>query len=105
MTLVESHDRTIRRAGPRIGGSMAMPDARRLRNLAVTQIVAGVVAGVLAPIRLPDPLGLASILPPFGLERILIVPLFALTMGQAVLISLWVVTSSSSPGWRLVGLV
>jgi hypothetical protein len=84
---------------------MVMPGEQRLRNLAVAQIVIGVVAGVLAPIKLPDPLGLARILPPFGLERILIAPLFALAMGQAVLIALWGVASTSSPWRRLAGLV
>jgi hypothetical protein len=82
-----------------------MPGDQRLRKLAVAQIALGLVAGALAPIRLPDPLGLADLLPPFGVQRILIVPLFALAMGQAVLIALWGVASTSSPWRRLVGLV
>jgi hypothetical protein len=82
-----------------------MPSKQRLRNLAVAQITLGVVAGVVAPVKLPDRLGLAHILPPFGLERILIVPLFALAMGQAVLIALWGVASASSLWRRLAGLV
>jgi hypothetical protein len=104
---------TIERAGPRADGDRlpihaeikAMPGDKRIRNLAVAQIVLGIVAVVLAPIRLPDPLGLARILPPFGLERILIAPLFALAMGQAVLIALWGVGSASSPRRRLAGMV
>jgi hypothetical protein len=83
----------------------AMPDDQRLRKLAVAQVALGLVAGALAPIRLPDPLGLARLLPPFGVQRILIVPLFSLAMGQAVLIALWGVASRSSPWRRLVGLV
>jgi hypothetical protein len=82
-----------------------MPGDRRLRNLAVAQIALGIVAVVLAPIRLPDHLGLARLLPPSGPERILVAPLFALTMGQAVLIALWGLASASSPWRRLAGLV
>jgi hypothetical protein len=84
---------------------MVMPGDRRLVNLAVAQIALGLVAGVLATINLPDPLGLARYLPPFGLGHILIVPLFALAMGQAVLLALWGVASQSSPWKRLAGMV
>lgn len=82
-----------------------MPCDNRLRNLTVAHIVLGIVAVVAAPVRLPDLLGLAQILPPFGLERILIAPLFALVMGQAVLIALWVVAGGQSPWIRLAGLI
>ena len=82
-----------------------MPGDNRLRNLAVAQIALGVVAGVLAPVKLPDPSGWLSILPPFGLDHILIVPLFALALCQALLIALWGTASTASPWKRLAGLV
>jgi hypothetical protein len=83
---------------------MAMPGEKRLRNLALAQIALGVVAGVTAPIELPDLLGLAPMIPPFGLGRILIVPLFASAMTQALLLAVWGVASTSSPWTRLAGL-
>jgi hypothetical protein len=73
--------------------------------LSVAQIALGIIAGALATIRLPDPLGLARILPPSGLAHILIAPFFALAMCQAVLIALWGAASRSSPWRRLAGLV
>jgi hypothetical protein len=60
---------------------------------------------MLAPIRLTGPLWYARTLPPFGLKRILIVPLFASTMAQSVVIALWGVASAASPWKRLAGLV
>ena len=78
---------------------------RRLWWLTRTHVVFGVVAAVLAPIRIRNHLVLARIFPPSGLEQILVVPLFALTLGQAVLLAVWAVGSAQSPWKRLAGLV
>lgn len=73
-----------------------MTGSRRLPWLVAAHIALGVVAGVLAPVKLRNSL---------GLEHILIVPLFASAMCQALLMALWVATSSSAPKERLVGLI
>jgi hypothetical protein len=78
---------------------------RRLLSLASGHVVLGIIASLLAPIVFPSPLGLRSILPPFGLGRILIVPLVASILCQALLLALWATTSGASPWWRLAGLV
>jgi hypothetical protein len=75
---------------------MTMPSDHQIRNLAVTQLALGLVAAVLAPVELDSPLGLSAIL---------IVPLFASALGQAVLLALWGVASQASPARRLAGLV
>ncbi len=74
----------------------AMPSDRRIRSLAVTQLALGLVAAVLAPVELDSTL---------GLSHILIVPLFASALGQAVLLALWGAASQASPARRLAGLV
>ena len=56
----------------------------------------GIVAALLAPIRLSGM---------FGLDHILLVPLFASILCQAVLLSLWGVTSRVSPWGRMSWLV
>lgn len=73
-----------------------MPGDKSLRNLAIAQFAIGVVASALAPIELDSPLGLG---------RILVVPLFASALGQAVLIAVWGVASPISPWMRMAGLV
>jgi hypothetical protein len=69
---------------------------RRLAWLVVAHLAAGVVAGALAPVELRTPL---------GLDRILVVPLFAVALGQAVLLALWGVGSTGPPWKRMAGLV
>ena len=91
--------------GTHAGISKMSEEKRRLWSLVVVLIVTGIVAGMLAPIRLTAPLWLVRNLPPFGLQRILIVPLFASTMAQSALIALWGVASAASPWKRLAGLV
>jgi hypothetical protein len=81
-----------------------MTGDRRLWMLAVGNLILGGVVTLLAPIQLSDPFGLAQILPPSGLRDILLVPLFASVLCQAVLLSLWVVTSTLSPWQRTGGL-
>ncbi|AGA28217.1 hypothetical protein [Singulisphaera acidiphila] len=73
-----------------------MPGDIRLQNLAVAQVILGGIAVTLAPIELNSPLGLG---------RLLIVPLFASALGQAVLLSIWGVASTVSPWVRMAGLV
>jgi hypothetical protein len=84
---------------------MAMTGDRRLWSLAVVHLGLGIVASFVAPIELPDPLGLAAILPPFGLRHVLLVPLLASALCQAVLISLWGSSPGVSAGGRMAGLV
>jgi hypothetical protein len=48
---------------------------------------------------------LRSMLPPAGLDHILIVPLFAVALCQALLIALWGTASTATPWKRLAGLV
>ena len=89
-----------------LGGISAMSqEKRRLWSMAIALIATGIIAGMLAPKKLAGPPWLARTLPPFGLERILIVPLFASTMAQSALIALWGVASAASPWKRLAGLV
>jgi len=78
---------------------------RRLLSLAVAHLTFGIVAGLLAQIELSDPFGLAYILPPFGLRKILIVPLVATALCQALLLALWGAMSQVSPWKRIAGLV
>jgi hypothetical protein len=78
---------------------------RRLRNVVVGNLILGVVVALLAPIPLSDPFGLVQLLPPFGLRDILVVPLFASVLCQAVLLALWLASSRVSPWRRLAGLV
>lgn len=73
-----------------------MTGNRRLSWLVAAHIALGIVAGVLAPIKLRNS---------YGLENLLIVPLFASALCQALLLSLWVATHWSAPRKRLVGLV
>ena len=68
---------------------------RRLLKLAVGNLILGVVAALLAPIRVST----------FGLDHILLVPLFASILCQAVLLSLWGATSRVPPWGRMAGLV
>ncbi len=78
---------------------------RRLLILAVGHLILGVVAGLLAHIQLSDPFGLSGVLPPFGLRDILVVPLVATALCQALLLALWGATSRASPWARMAGLV
>lgn len=78
---------------------------RRLLKLAVGNLILGVVAALLAHIQLPDPFGLAQVLPPFGLRDILLVPLIGLVLCQGVLLALWGASSGVSPWLRMAGLV
>jgi hypothetical protein len=71
-----------------------MTGDRRLLGLAAGQLALGIVAGVLAPVELRNPLGLVH-LP--------IVPLFASALCQALLLALWGATSRASPWKRLRG--
>jgi len=87
------------------GGVTVMTGNRRLVRLAVAHLTFGVVAGLLAAIELPDPFGLAHILPPVGLRHILVVPLFASALCQALLLALWGASSKVSPWGRMAGLV
>lgn len=89
--------------GTQVGISMMSQGKRRLWSLVV--VVTGIIAGMLAPVKRIGPLWLARNLPPFGLERILIVPLFASTMAQSALIALWGVASAASPWKGLAGLI
>ncbi len=82
-----------------------MTGDRRLLLLAVAHLAFGVIVGLLAPIELGDPSGLAGILPPYGLGHILIVPLVALALCQAFLLAFWGALSRVSPWWRAAGLV
>lgn len=75
---------------------MTMPDNKKLWNLAVAQFVLGVVAAALAPIKLDSSLGLV---------HLLVVPLFASVLGQAVLLAVWGVASTISPWARVAVLV
>jgi len=87
------------------GGITVMTRNRRLLILAIGHLAFGVIAGLLAQIELDDPFGLAYILPPFGLRDILIVPLVATALCQALLLALFGVMSRVSPWWRIAGLV
>lgn len=82
-----------------------MTGDRRLLKLAAGNLILGIVAALLAHIQLPDPFGLASILPPFGLRDLFLVPLFASILSQAVLLALWGASSKLSPWGRMAGLV
>jgi hypothetical protein len=73
-----------------------MTGDRRLLVLAVGHFTLGVIARLLAPLELPSP---------FGLEHILVVPLFASALCQAFLLALWSTTSRISRWWRMAGLV
>ena len=77
------------------GGVTTMTGDRRLLKLAVGNLILGVVAALLAPIRVST----------FGLDHILLVPLFASILCQAVLLSLWGATSRVPPWGRMAGLV
>jgi hypothetical protein len=82
-----------------------MTDNRRLWKLAAANLVIGVAAAALSSLQLPGPLGLASLIPPFGLRDLPIVPLLASALCQAVLLVLWATSSGASPWGRLAGLV
>jgi hypothetical protein len=82
-----------------------MTGNRRLWEVAVGNLGFGIVAAILAPIRLNDPFGLAAVFPPSGLTQILWVPLVASILCQAVLLSLWGATSGVSLWARMAGLV
>jgi hypothetical protein len=82
-----------------------MTGDRRLQRLAVRHLAVGFVAGFVALIKVPNPPGLESILPPSGVRDILMVPLCASALCQAVLLAFWVATSRSSPWRRIAGLI
>jgi hypothetical protein len=73
-----------------------MTGDRRLVRLALANLGLGVVAALLAPIRVSGT---------FGLDHILVVPLCASVLCQAVLLALWVASSGVSPWGRMAGLV
>jgi hypothetical protein len=76
-----------------------------LGRLVVAHCALGLLAGAVAPIEVSIPTEYASLFPPNGLSRILIVLLLPTVMCQAFLIALWAVTSLSSPWLRLSGIV
>jgi hypothetical protein len=82
-----------------------MTGNRRLWKVAVGNLGFGIVAAILAPIRLNVFFGLAAIFPPSHLDRILVVPFLASVLCQAVLLSLWGATSGVSLWARMTGLV
>jgi hypothetical protein len=59
----------------------------------------------LAPIQLPDLLGLSSVLPPDGLRHVFVTPHLALILCQTVLLALWGIYSGASLWVRAAGLV
>jgi hypothetical protein len=67
-------------------------DERVIRNLANVHVAIGIAAAIAARIDLP---------PTVGLPHILVAPLIASAMCQAVLLALWVVNSTASPFVRL----
>jgi hypothetical protein len=69
---------------------------RRLSWLVMTHLVLGLGSGVLAPIEIPTP---------SGLPHLPLVPLFALTFCQVILLSFWAVFSPTTRWKRLGGLV
>jgi hypothetical protein len=69
---------------------------RRLVWLVMAHLVLGLVSGMLAPIEIRTP---------FGLPHIPIVPLFALTFCQVILLVFWAVFSPAAWWKRLGGLV
>jgi hypothetical protein len=73
-----------------------MTGDRKLVKLALANLGLGIVAALLAPIRVSGM---------FGLDHILVVPLFASILCQAVLLAVWVVSSGVSPWGRMAGLV
>jgi hypothetical protein len=75
---------------------MAMPGDRRLWGLGAAHLGLGLASRALAPFDVPTP---------FGLERILVVPLVALALCQALLIALWGAASGASAWTRPAGLV
>jgi hypothetical protein len=69
---------------------------RRLRWLAMAHVSLGLIAGISAPV---------GIRTPYGLQHLPIVPLFALTFCQVVLLASWAVFSPAAVWRRLGGLV
>ena len=81
-----------------------MPGIKRLWWLVAAHLALGVTASFLAPV-VVHPSWLRCMLPPAGMDHILIVPLFALALCQALLIALWGTASTATPWKRLAGLV
>ena len=81
-----------------------MPGNRRLWWLVAAHLALGVTAGVLAPVEVRSS-WLRRMFPPAGLDLILIVPLFAVALSQALLIALWGTVSTAAPGKQLARLV
>jgi hypothetical protein len=71
-----------------------MRDDRRLRSLAMAHVSLGLIAEISAPIEIRTP---------FGLPHLPIVPLFALTFSQVVLLASWAVFSPAAVWRRLDG--
>jgi hypothetical protein len=73
-----------------------MTGDRKLVRLALANLGLGIAAALLAPISVPGT---------FGLDHILVVPLFASVLCQAVLLALWAASSGVSSWGRMAGLV
>jgi hypothetical protein len=73
-----------------------MGDCRRLAMLVTAHLILWPISAVLAPVKVHTP---------FGLQHILIVPLFAVTFSQVSLLGIWAVLSPLWSWYRLLGLV
>jgi len=73
-----------------------MGDGRRLALLVTAHLILWLLSAVLAPVKVHTP---------FGLQHILIVPLFAVTFSQVCLLGIWAVLSPFWSWYRLLGLV
>ena len=69
---------------------------RRLVWLVTAHVFLWLLSTVLAPVKVHAP---------FGLQEILLVPLFAVTFSQVSLLGIWAVFSASRAWYRLLGLV
>lgn len=89
--------RDDRRLGPSTNQEARIMSAdRRLRRLAMAQVVLGLLFGISARYEIQTP---------FGLRHLPIVPLFALTFSQVVLLASWAVFSPRTVWSRLGGLI
>jgi hypothetical protein len=77
-------------------GARIMSSDRRLRWLAMAHVSLGLFAGISAPVEIRTP---------YGLWHLPIVPFFALTFSQVVLLASWAVFSPRAAWRRLGGLV
>lgn len=69
---------------------------RRLVWLVTAHLILWLLCAILAPVKVHTP---------FGLQEILLVPLFAVTFSQVSLLGIWAVFSASRAWYRLLGLV